>query len=884
VPLWRAFRHGVRALVRRGAADDDLADEVRHYIDEASAAHIARGMSAGEARRAARLEAGSATAVAEQVRVSGWENAVETLAADIRFATRRLRGNPGFTIVAALTLALGIGATTAIFSAIHPILLEPLPYRDAARILVISDVGNAGERADVTFGTYRELASRARTIGALAVMKPWQPAMTGEGEPERFDGQRVSADYFRVLGVSPAIGRAFDASDDRLRGPHVVMLSDGVWRRRFGADPAIIGTQVTLDAATFTVIGVLPPRFENVLSPSADLWAPLQYDPTVPMDGREWGHHLRMIARVRAPFAPSDAARELDAIARQPTAEFPRVRWASLERGLIVSPLRDDIARNVRQTLYAVIGAVALVLLVVCVNVTNLLLARGGQRRAEFAMRAALGAERGRIIRQVLTESVLLAVLGGALGLFVAQAGVRALVALSPPGMPRVHAIGLNGVAFAFALGISAFVGLAVGLVPALQGSRARARDIQASSRRSAGTHQRARGALVVAEVALALVLLVSAGLLLRSLDRLFAIAPGFDPARMVTMQIQISGRRAANDSVARQFLEQALGAVRDVPGVRAAAYTSQLPLSGDADKYGVQFASIPRISSEEDGSAFRYSVSPGYFETMRIPLRRGRVFDARDVAGEAVRPVVISESFARRRFPGQDPIGQRLRFGGPADRPWDEIVGVVGDVKQTSLSAEEANAVYTTTRQWLWVDPAQWLVVRASGDPLALAPAIRRAIWSVDKDQPIVRVATMDKMVATTTAQRRFALIVFEAFALAALALAAIGIYGILSGSVAERMREIGVRAALGASRGEIVALVVRHGMGLTGVGLAIGVLGAAAASRALVALLYSVSPLDPATYIGMVVLLGAVALIATALPAWRAARIDPVITLRSE
>jgi putative ABC transport system permease protein len=881
--LWRELTRGLRVLLNRRAADQDVADEVRDYYDQATAALVASGLSPAEARRAAYAELGNMTVVREEVRAYGWENGVDMLLADLRYAARRLRTHRAFAAVSVLTLALGIGASTAIFGAVNPILFESLPYPHARRIVTIWDYGNDGSRLDVTFGTYRELVERSRSFDAIAVMKPWQPTMTGSAEPERLDGQRVSASYFHVLDVSPALGRGFDPSDDRLNGPNVVILSDGLWRRRFGGDRAIVGRQIVVNGDRYAVVGVMPPRFENVLAPSAELWSLVQYDASVPLQGREWGHHLRMVGRLRPDVGMDQAARELATIAHAPVSEFARAPWAALEQGLIVTSLQDDVTRGVRPALLAVLGAVLLVLTIACVNVTNLLLARGAQRRGEFALRVALGAGQARMIRQLLTESLLLATLGGALGMVVAELGVRALVALSPPGLPRVDAIGLDASVFAFALGITTVIGVVVGLIPALQASRGDLHPgVQHSSRRTAGGHQVTRRTLVVAEVALALVLLVSAGLLLRSLQRLFAVAPGFDASHVLTMQVQTPGNQSNDDRATHRFFAQALEAVRRVPGVTATAFTSQLPLSGDFDLYGVHFESTPTGSLESQNGAFRYAVTPGYFETIGIPLRRGRLLGTRDVAG-APAVVLISETFAKQTFPGTDPIGQRLRVG-PNDGPWSTIAGVVGDVKQASLTVNQADAVYMTTAQWRFTDRALWLVVRARGEVAALAPAIRGAIWSVDRDHPIVRVATMENVLAASAAERRFALVVFEAFALAALVLAATGLYGVLSGSVTERMREIGVRSALGASRPNILALVVRQGMTLTALGVAIGLSGAVVASRALVTLLFGVSRLDPITYLGVIALLLGVSGIACWVPAWRAARVDPSITLRAE
>jgi predicted permease len=801
---------------------------------------------------------------------------------DLRYGSRMLLKTPSFTLIAAFTLALGIGASTAIFSAVKPILFEPLPYPQASRVAMIWDFRNDGTRLDVTFGTYRELLARSRSFDALAVMRPWQLALTGTAEPERLDGQRVSAGYFRALGVPPALGRDFEAADDQPNGPRVAIISAKLWQRRFGSDPTIVGRQITLDDNSFTVIGVMPRTFENVLAPAAELWAPLQYDPSLPLQGREWGHHLRLVGRLRSGVGTEQAKLELNEIARARVPEFPRAPWAALQRGFIVNSLQDDVTRGVRPALLAVLGAVLLLLIIACVNVTNLLLARGAQRRGEFAVRAALGAGRARMLRQLLMESWLLALLGGALGMIVAAFGVEALVALSPPELPRAGALRVDGGVFAFGLGLTTLIGVAVGLLPAWHASRRDLHiELQQSSRRAAGGHHLTRRMLVVAEVALALVLLVGAGLLLRSLERLFAISPGFDASHLLTLQVQISGRRF-NKEATDQFFAQAQEAVRQVPGVKLAAFTSQLPLSDDLDVYGVHFEQRPNDQRQGGQPAFRYAVTPGYFEAMGIPLRRGRLLDAHDVAN-APGVALLNEAFAQRMFLDKDPLGQRLRIGGD-DEPWLTVVGVVGDVKQASLAANEMDAVYIPTTQWRFTDRTLSLVARAQGDAAALAPAIRKAIWSVDRDQPISRVATMDDLLAKTAAERRFALILFEAFGLVALVLAATGIYGVLSGSVTERTREIGVRLALGAQRRDVLNLILRQGVGLTLSGVGFGLLGAWTVTRLLTKLLYSVSPTDPLTFGGVALLLSAVALLACYLPARRATQVDPLVALRHE
>jgi putative ABC transport system permease protein len=885
VSLWRQLTRGLRVLVHSQAADRDTSDEVDHYLEQATAAFVASGLSPEAAKRAARLELGSPSAVREEIRSYGWEHALHTLLTDLHYAARQLIRNPGFALVTALTLALGIGASTAIFSAVNPILFKPLPYPHAGQLMMIWEMRSDGSSQPVTFGTFYGLQQRSRSFDAMAVMKPWQPAMTSALQPDRFEGQRVSADYFRTLGIPPVLGRNFTAADDQFQGPNVVVLSDRLWRLRFAADRTVVGRQVKLDDNLFTVIGVMPSSFENVLAPAAELWAPLQYDPSLPADSRDWGHHLQMMGRLRPGVDRNQARNELNVILRPFTQTYAKGYEGSggPPDGMAVNRLQDDLTLAVKPALLAILGAVGLVLLIVCVNVSNLLLASGARRRSEFAMRAALGAGRMRLVRQLLTESLLLAAIAGALGIAVAEVGVRALVALSPPDLPRAGAIHVDGAVFAFALAVTTVIGLMVGLLPAVQASQSDPQSgLQQNSRTTAGGRHSMRRTLAISQVSLALVLLVTAGLVLRSLERLFAIDPGFDASHLLTMQVQQSGHHLDTDSARTRFLTQAVEAVRRVGGVTSAATTSQLPLSGDFDVYSVQLESHAATAD----AALRYSVSPDYFKTMDIPLRRGRLLNESDTA-DSPGVVLISESLAKRKFGDQDPIGQRVRVGlnvFHADRPWATIVGIVGDVKQASLAISQSDAFYIPTPQWSWIDPAQSFVVRAHGDPARLAPAIKAAIWSVDKDQPIVHLATMDSLLKTSEAQRRFALTLFEAFGIVALLLAAVGIYGVLSGGVTERMREIGVRAALGASRRSILMLVLRQGMMLTGIGVLIGLLAAVAATRVVVSLLYGVSRFDLVTYISVIALLAVVSAIACWLPAWRAAQVDPSITLRAE
>jgi putative ABC transport system permease protein len=883
LPLFIRIRSFMQNIFSARRVDADLEQEVQSHLEMLREANLRAGMSEDEAQRAARIELGGMQQVKEQVREERMGSWLLSVISDCRFGLRQLRKIPAFTTVAVLTLALGMGATTAIFSAVNPILFKSLPYPRADRVVSVWEIRSDSTHNAATFGMYQGVLAQQRSFDSLAVVRPFQPTLTGQDQPERLEGQRVSASYFHVLGVSPLRGRDFDPSEDHLHGPNVVILSDALWRRRFAADPGVVGRQVTLDESEsfadsniYTVIGVMPANFENVLAPEAQLWVPLQYDIS---QGRAWGHHLRMVGRLQPGVRPADASGELAVLGRIVLNDQHPETYGKDVRFNVMS-LQDDLTRGVRPALLAVLAAVVLLLVIACVNVTNLLLARGVLRQGEFAVRSALGAGSKRLVRQLLTESLILAGLGGLCGFLVAILCTRALVALGPPDLPRLHAIAIDPAVFAFGFLATTLVGLAFGLSPALQAAGgAPQRRLQLGSHRTTGGHRRVRNALVVVEVALALVLLVCSGLLLRSMQTLFAVPPGFSALSVLTMQIEAIGHRYDEDALRYRFFSQALEAVRRVPGVTSAAFTSQLPLSGDLDLYGVSFERDNDSGKAEE--AFRYAVTPGYLETLHIPLRSGRFLDDGDRAG-APPVALISESFAKRKFPGIDPIGQRIHVG-TADI-WYAIVGVVADVRQMSLAISQSDAVYITTAQWHWVDTVMSLVVRTSGDAAALAPEIRSAIWSVDKDQPIVRVATMDHLLAASAAERRFSLILFEAFALAALLLSAAGIYGVVSGMVAERTREMGVRSALGATRANIVALVLRQGLTLTAAGVVIGLVAATMASFLIVTMLFGVSHLDPYTYLSVIFLLLAVSAAACGIPAWRAAQIEPMVALRYE
>jgi putative ABC transport system permease protein len=803
-----------------------------------------------------------------------------TLLTDLRYGFRQLARSPGFTLLSILTLALGIGATTAIFSVVNPILFRALPYPEADRIVHVAERSKEGTDAGTGYATFVDVQRMARSFEAIAVSSQWQPTLQGGGDPERLDGQRVTQGFFSVLGIHPALGRDFTA-EENIRGKHrVTILSHGLWQRRFGADPAILGRQVTFDGIAYTVVGVMPKTFESLLAPTAQLWAPLGYEVSLPWACRTC-HHLVEYARLKPGVTPDGALRELNLISARLVAAYPTEYEAP---GMIVVPLRTMVTGEVRPALLAVLGAVGFVLLIACANVSSLLLGRSMQREGEFAIRGALGAGRLRVVRQLLTESVALSLMGGAAGVGLAWLGVKGLVALAPASLPRLATIGIDGRVLGFTAALSVATGLFFGLVPALAAARPDLFTALRPGGRHTGHRSRriARGVLVAGEVALSLMLLVGAGLLLRSLDRLLAVDPGFAPNGLLTMEVQTTGARYKDDAPTWDFFARALEAVKAVPGVETAGWTSQLPLGGNWDRYGVQIEGKPLANPEEAPSAERYAVSPEYLQAMRIPLRRGRTISREDGA-QAPPVVLINETLARLSFAGEDPIGRRVQMGGP-DKPWRTVIGIVGDVHHTSLDEKRAPQLYLPEVQWQSADGAMVLAARTRGDPAALAPSVRAAIRSVDPALPILHTATMDQLVSATAQSRRFAFVMFQVFAAVALLLAAAGIYGVLAGSVTERTREIGIRTALGASRRGVLSLVVRQGLLLTGAGLAIGTAGALALSGLLDRMLFGVGARDPVTFIVVVLVLLVVALAASWAPAWRATRVSPLEALRSE
>jgi putative ABC transport system permease protein len=868
----RAGRPGVLRLWLRTVAD------VAATALAARSGELALALAHRRDRR--RADGCNAPGPAIASRSSGNGASMSTLGQDLRYALRALRQAPGFTAVAVLTLGLGIGANTAVFSVLDAVLLRPLPYPHPERLVTLWERERDGAPQITSFANFLDWQSRCRSLLDIAVLSYWTPSVAGTGTPERFEGLRVSRDFFHTLGVRPALGRDFLPEEDEQGKNHVVILTWGLWQRRFGGDRSILGKPILLDGTPYALVGVLPEGLESLFATNAnqpaEIWAPLGYNPGLPQACRTC-RHLRAVARLRPGVSLEQASRELDAVSRALVAEHPR----DYERpGVAVISLAEDLVGDYRSNLYMLMGAVGLVLAIACANVTHLLLARSQRRLGEMAVRAALGANRLRIVRQLLTESALLHLLGGVVGALLAAAGVAALIRASPANVPRLSTVAVDGRVLAATFAVSLLTGILFGLVPATRGSNQELNAaLTAAGAGAVGRRRSLGGLLVIGDVALALMLLIGAGLMLQSLFRLLAVDPGFDSHHLLAAEISVSGPRYREKGKIVAFYQRALERVHSLPGVAAAAVTSQLPLGGDANSYGIHTEDNPAAGEAETPSALRFDVSPEYLRTMRIPLLSGRDFTAGDRDGSPA-VVLVNRTFAQRIWPGREALGRRIHMGEPED-PWRTVVGVVGDVRHAGLDAPPAMQIYLPQAQS--VKSGMVLTVRAKAEPRALAGAVRRAIWEVDRDRPITKLAAMDDIMQVSLARRLLILRLLVVFAGIAVLLAMVGIYGVLSQSVAARTREIGMRIALGAPPRRIVSLVVGAGARQVAAGLALGAGLALALTRFLGSLLFGVTAQDPMTYACVALLLAAVALAAAYLPARRAARLDPMIATRA-
>jgi putative ABC transport system permease protein len=877
----RTLLSRLKGLLFASRSDARLDDEVAFHLEMLAAEYRRRGMNADEARAAARREFGGVTQMKETYRERRGLPAVETFVQDARYAVRTLRRAPGFALAAIFTLALGIGANTAIFSVVDAVLLRPLPFADPERLVVLADADADGQPGNIGYLTLHDYRERAQSFERIAAIRSWTPTLVANGEAERITALRVSWNYFELLGVAPAIGRTFVRDEDRPDHWRVLVISDGLWRRRFGADPGVVGRTVRMNDRDYRIAGVLPAGFEPVISRQfyarAEMWAPLGYDATSDSSCRTC-QHLRAVGRLRPDATIESARAELDAIRADLARTYPTEYDDSK---VAVARLKDAVAGPARGVLFAVLAAVGLVLLIACANVANLALARSIHRAREMAVRAALGAGRGRLARQLVTESVILSLAGGAAGVALAAASLQSLVALAPATIPRLDRVSLDARVFAFAFVLSVATGVLFGLLPAW---RAAASDPQralaAESRATAGrASYRARRLLVVGDLALALVLLAAAFLMLQSVARLGRVDAGFDPRDVLTLQFSLVGQAWAEDSAVNRFTEDVVACVRALPGVDAAATTSQIPMGGNYDQRGFW---IEGRSSDPSlvPSVERYSVTPDYFRVMRIPLLRGRGFTDADRA-DAMPVMVIGESTARQLWPGTDPIGQHVRIGGP-DSPGRTIVGIAGDVRHFRL--DEAPTLQMYLPQSQLTDSFLVLTVRSARSPDALIPELRGVIRGLDPTVPVYQIATAREIVEETMAERRFAMRLLGAFAGVALLLAAVGLYGVVSYTVAQRTHEVGLRIALGAARADVLRLILSSGLGTIAAGLAIGLLATLVVVRFMESLLFGVDAGDPASLAAATGLLVLVAVGAHLVPARRALRIDPAVALRQD
>jgi len=802
--------------------------------------------------------------------------------ADFRFALRLLRKSPGFTLIAVLTLALGIGANTAIFTVFDAILLKPLPFAKPEQLVRIYNSGPQLDDAPISPANFLDWQQQNRVFQEIAAYTGNVFTMLGGEVPERLTGARVSAGFFNLLGVQPSLGRSFRGEEDAYGRNQVVILSHQLWQKRFGGRNDVIGQSLTLNDKSLTIVGVMPADF-TYPDPQIQLWTPMAFSPAerVVRDT----NYLSVIGRLRDGVSLEQARAQMNLLARQIAAQHPELNTGD---ALKLVSLTEATVGEIRTVLYVLLGAVGLVLLICCANVANLLLARAAQRQKEIAIRTAIGANQTQLVRLLLVESMLLAAIGGSLGCLLAFWGIDLLVALKPENLPRLDQVGIDWSVLLFTGGISLTTGLLFGLAPALQATHPQLNEMLKESDRSGTSgpaRHRVRDLLVVAEVALSLVLLVAAGLLIRSFVRLLEVDPGFRPDHVLTVSIPLPASRYPEAAQEAGFFQRLLARVRELPGVRAAGAVTDVPLFGGSST-GFDVEGRPLAAPNERPMTDFRSATPDYFRTMGIDLAAGRAFTTNDNA-DAPPVAVINETLARRYFGKENPIGKRIGLSRPID--WREIVGVVHDVRNYGLASEVKPECYLPYLQNIpdyLAGSASWMVmvVRTEADPLGYVTAIKEAVQKIDKDQPIASIKPMTAYLAQSVAQRRFNMLLLAIFAGLALLLAAVGIYGVISYSVAQRQREVGIRMALGARPGHVLLLIVRQGMRPALLGLVAGIFAAAVLTRYMRSLLFQVSTNDPLVFIGVALVLALVAAVACFLPARRAAYLDPVVTLRSE
>ena len=877
-----SLKKKLHSLLHRNRMEQDLDDEVQFHIEMRTRQHIESGMPPDQARRTAARAFGNSVSIRERTRDTWGLGSLEMLWQDVNYAVRTIGKNPGFTVATVLTLALAIGANTAVFSVINSVLLAPLPFPDPDSLVALREMSRNGQPTNTSFTTYTDW-KQSQTFEHISALRSWGPTLTGEAGAERLTGLRVSESFFRVVGVSPAIGRSFLPEEDRGDGDATVVLSYGLWQRRFGGTPDMLGKAITLNGAPHTVVGVMPANFLSLVSEQAygsqaELWAPLAYDLGDSAACRGC-RHIRAIGRVKTGRTLAEAQADIETITRTLANDFPDSYSSG---GSFVIPLYEEFVRGSRGTLWILFGAVGFVFLVACANVGNLLLARAGRREREMATRVALGAGRRRIVRQLLTEGLILALMGAGAGTLLALAGTDLLVSLNPSDTLRLEDAGINGTVLAFTLGVSLTCGMIFGLVPAVFLLKHEPHDsLKAGGRHSLGpAGQRIRQVLVVSGVALALVLLIGAGLMTKSLVRLLNVDPGIDTAGVLKANVLMSGPAYGEDADRLRAFEQLEESLRNLPGVEAVGLANLIPLGGNSDSAALRIEEKPLDNPADAPYPNRYHVSPGYFDAIGIPLIRGRLFTAEDREGAPL-VVLVGETLARRVWGETDPMGKRIKLGG-ASGPWRSIVGVVGDVRHYGLNQAPTMQAYIPFAQ----NPASAvdLLIRSTIDPASLTASVRQQVRAIDKDQPVYGVVPLGDLVREALARHRFTMWLLTGFATVALAMAAVGVYGLISYAVGQRTREIGVRVALGAGRNSIFGMVMRQGVALAGVGVVAGLVASLWLTRSLESLLFEVEPTDPAVFVILSSLLLTIALAASYFPARRATRVDPTVALRHD
>jgi len=874
----------MRSLVRRETVEGELDDELRFHVEEHVEKSVAAGLSREEAMRRARLEFGGFDQVKEECRDARGVQLMETFIQDVRYALRTLAKSPGFTAVALLTLALGIGANTAIFSVVYGVMLAPLPYQDSGRLMVLNETTPKVGSVSISYPNFLDWRAQSHSFSEMAVVAQTSWNMAGGSQPENVNGEAVSPNYLSMLGVRPMLGRDFDVSEEKAGANHVALLHYPMWQSHFAGDPNVIGKTIALDGQSFTVIGVLPAGFRSLNK--IDLMVPIGVWRTANEAATERGARGDTLAVGRlAPGVSDQQARtEVEGIARRLAIAYPE---ANDKFGAEMTPIRENFAGDIQPALLVLSGAVMFVLLIACANVANLLLMRGAARTREIALRIALGAGRGRIILQMLTESFVLAGLGGTLGVALAFEMVRGLVQLVPGNLIAGTAITLNGAVLLFAAGVVVVSALIFGLAPAMRLTKP---DVQSSlkeSSRSSSASSRqinVRDALAIGEVAVALILLVGAGLMMKSFYRLLAVNPGFRPERVVTMELGLRTSQYEKDPAILNFWQQAIEQVRAIPGVELAAVGTVVPMANEHSRSDITIEGMDLPTPGNFPHPDVHIISADYVSALGVSLVRGRVLQETDNE-TAPRVGMINQKIAQRLFPNADPLGKRFAFGhvtATAKPKWITIVGVVGDTSLYGLDTPTRLEVYLPYRQS--AENHMNLVVKSGMDPAALTSAIRGTIAAIDKDQPMFAISTMTDLISASVSTNRLTLILLGSFGALALVLASIGIYGVISYSVTQRTHEIGVRMALGAARADVLRMVLGHGVKIAAIGVTIGLAASLGLMRLIVKLLYSVSATDPLTFAGVGMALLVVAVLACYVPARRTLRVEPMTALRYE